>query len=61
MLGWAARLLADRQWFIQKAIGWWLRSLSKTSPERVRAFLAEHGGAVRGVALREAMKHMPEA
>jgi 3-methyladenine DNA glycosylase AlkD len=25
MLGWAARLAEDREWFIQKAIGWWLR------------------------------------
>ena len=60
MLGWAERLLSDREWFIQKAIGWWLRSLSKTSPERVRAFLGAQGGAVRGVARREATKHLGE-
>jgi len=58
MLGWASALLTDREWFIQKAIGWWLRSLSKTSPERVRTFLAEHGDAVRGVARREATKYL---
>jgi len=57
-LGWAARLLRDREWFIQKAIGWQLRSLSKTSPERVRAFLRAHEGAVKGVALREATKYL---
>ena len=54
MLGWAARLLKDREWFIQKAIGWQLRALSKSSPERVRAFLRAHESAVKGVALREA-------
>jgi 3-methyladenine DNA glycosylase AlkD len=60
MLGWATRLLTDREWFIQKAIGWWLRSLSKSSPERVRAFLAEHGEAVRGVARREATRRLEQ-
>ena len=58
MLGWAARLLEDREWFIQKAIGWWLRSLSKTSPERVKAFLSAHDGAAKGVARREATKYL---
>ncbi|MBV9287212.1 MAG: DNA alkylation repair protein [Hyphomicrobiales bacterium] len=58
MLGWASTLLKDREWFIQKAIGWWLRSLSKTAPERVRRFLAEHGDEVKGVARREAMKYL---
>ena len=27
--------VADRDWFIQKAIGWWLRSLSAHDPDRV--------------------------
>jgi 3-methyladenine DNA glycosylase AlkD len=60
MLGWASRLIVDREWFIQKAIGWWLRSLSKTSPERVRVFLETHGQAVKGVARREAKKYLDE-
>ena len=58
MLGWAARLADDPEWFIQKAIGWWLRELSKRDPERVRRFLAENGGALRGVAKREAGKYL---
>ena len=29
MLIWAARLADRREWFIQKAVGWWLRELSK--------------------------------
>ena len=57
-LAWAARLAEDRQWFIQKAIGWWLRELSKRDPERVRRFLADHGGALTDVARREATKYL---
>jgi 3-methyladenine DNA glycosylase AlkD len=58
MLGWAAQLAEDREWFIQKAIGWWLRELSKRDPKRVRRFLNEHGGKLRGVAKREATKYL---
>jgi 3-methyladenine DNA glycosylase AlkD len=58
MLAWAARRADDREWFIQKAIGWWLRDLSKRDPERVRRFLADHGSRLRGVARREAGKHL---
>ena len=60
MLAWAARLTTDREWFIQKAIGWWLRELSKRDPERVRRFLADHGAALGGVARREAIKYLDE-
>ena len=58
MLRWAARLADDRQWFIQKAIGWWLRELSKRDPKRVRRFLTNHGGNLTGVARREATKYL---
>ena len=58
MLGWAARLKGDPEWFIQKAIGWWLRELSKRDPARVRRFLVEHGSALKGVAKREAEKYL---
>jgi 3-methyladenine DNA glycosylase AlkD len=60
MLGWAARLAEDRQWFIQKAVGWWLRELSKRDPKRVRRFLKEHGPKLTGVARREAAKYLKE-
>ena len=58
MLGWAARLASDRQWFIQKAIGWWLRELSKRDPARVRRFLDEQGAPLMAVARREATKYL---
>lgn len=61
ILGWAASYVPDREWFIQKAVGWWLRDLSKHDPDRVRAFLAEHGAAMKPFAVREASKHLQRA
>ena len=58
MLGWAGRLSADPEWFIQKAIGWWLRELSKRDPARVRRFLDQYGGAMKSFARREAGKYL---
>jgi 3-methyladenine DNA glycosylase AlkD len=58
MLGWAARLRADREWFIQKAIGWWLRELSKRDAPRARRFLEGPGRELKGVARREAEKRL---
>ena len=58
MLGWAARLADDRQWFIRKAIGWRLRELSKRDSRRARRFLTEHGGKLTAVARREAIKYL---
>ncbi len=58
VLGWAAAYVADRDWFIQKAIGWWLRDLSKHDADRVRQFLAEHGAAMKGFARKEATKYL---
>lgn len=58
MLGWAVQLSTDPAWFIQKAIGWWLRSLSKKNPARVRQFLADHGAVLKSVARREATKYL---
>ncbi len=58
VLGWAAGYVPDRDWFIQKAVGWWLRDLSKRDPERVRAFLAEHGAAMKPFARREASRYL---
>ncbi|MFV0385252.1 DNA alkylation repair protein [Paracoccus sp. (in: a-proteobacteria)] len=54
ILGWAAGMVDDREWFIQKAIAWWLRDLSKRDAPRVRAFLTEYGPRLRPFARREA-------
>lgn len=59
ILGWAAGYVPDRDWFIQKAIAWWLRELSKHDPDRVRSFLDAHGAAMKPFARREAGKYLP--
>ena len=56
ILGWAAGMADDREWFIQKAIAWWLRDLSKRDAPRVRAFLMEHGARLKPFARREAAR-----
>ncbi|MEM7546337.1 MAG: DNA alkylation repair protein [Pseudomonadota bacterium] len=58
ILGWAAGYVPDHEWFIQKAVAWWLRSLSKRDPERVRAFLAEYGNGMKAFARKEAEKYL---
>ncbi|MEX0305970.1 MAG: DNA alkylation repair protein [Ruegeria sp.] len=59
ILGWAALYVPDRDWFIQKAIAWWLRELSKHDPNRVEDFLDQHGAAMKPFARREAGKYLP--
>lgn len=54
ILGWAAGYVPDRDWFIQKAIAWWLRELSKHDAARVDAFLSKHGNAMKPFARKEA-------
>ena len=58
ILGWAASMVPDREWFIQKAIAWWLRELSKHDAERTRAFIATHGEQMKPFAAKEAMRHL---
>ena len=59
ILGWAAGYATDHTWFIQKTVAWWLRDLSKHDPERVRAFLAQHGETLKPFARKEAAKYLP--
>jgi len=56
VLSWAATLVTDHDWFIQKAIAWWLRELSKHDVPRVSAFLATHGDAMKPFAVKEASR-----
>ncbi|WP_170364511.1 DNA alkylation repair protein [Ruegeria arenilitoris] len=60
ILGWAAKYVPDRDWFIQKAVAWWLRDLSKHDPNRVRAFLATYGDAMKPFARKEAGKYLKD-
>ncbi|MDB4559009.1 DNA alkylation repair protein [Amylibacter sp.] len=56
ILGWAAGYVADPEWFIQKSVSWWLRSLSRHDPERVQKFLDEHGKNMKPFARKDAAK-----
>jgi 3-methyladenine DNA glycosylase AlkD len=58
VLSWAAVYVPDRDWFIQKAIAWWLRDLSKHDPALARAFLADHGAQLKPFARKEAGKYL---
>ncbi len=58
ILGWAAGYVGDHNWFIQKSVGWWLRSLSKHDPARVEAFVAEYGERMKPFAAREALRNI---
>lgn len=60
VLGWAAQLADSPDWFIQKAVAWWLRDLSVRDPARVRAFLADHGPAMAPFARREAARRIQD-
>lgn len=56
ILGWAEAYVADHDWFIQKSVSWWLRSLSRHDPDRVRRFLETHGGAMKPFARKDAAR-----
>ena len=60
VLGWAASYVPDRDWFIQKAIGWWLRDLSKHDAARTAQFLDEHGAGMKAFARKEAALYLPK-
>jgi 3-methyladenine DNA glycosylase AlkD len=51
--------LADREFFIRKAIGWALREYAKTDPAWVRQFAAAHGAALSPLSRREALRNLP--
>ena len=61
VLSWCETLADDRDWFIQKAVAWWLRDLSKHDPAATRAFLDQHGARLKPWARTEAARHLSEA
>ena len=58
-LGWAADYVADRDWFIQKAVAWWVRDLSKHDAGRARAFVEGPGAGLKSFARKEAGRFLP--
>lgn len=59
VLHWAGTLATDPEWFIQKAIAWWLRDLSKHDPDAVRAWLDAYGDRLKPFARKEAARLLP--
>jgi 3-methyladenine DNA glycosylase AlkD len=50
--------LADREFFIRKAIGWALRQYAWTNPDAVRSYVRAHAARLSPLSLREATKHL---
>lgn len=59
--GYADAMLAEREFFIRKAIGWVLRETAKRQPQLVTDWLAPRLHRVSGLTLREAVKWLPPA
>jgi 3-methyladenine DNA glycosylase AlkD len=54
----ATAMIAEKEFFIRKAIGWVLREVSKHRPEPVYEFLQQQIDRVSGVTLREGAKYL---
>jgi len=55
----AASMLAEKEFFIRKAIGWVLREVSKRDPQWVADWTARHATVISGVTFREAVRRLP--
>jgi 3-methyladenine DNA glycosylase AlkD len=55
----AEPMLAEKEFFIRKAIGWILREASKKQPERVHRFLFQHRNQMSGLTFREGSRRLP--
>ncbi len=52
-------LLAEREFFIRKAIGWVLREISRRDPVWVAGWTQDHLSQMSGVTFREAVRRLP--
>jgi 3-methyladenine DNA glycosylase AlkD len=57
----AEPMLAEREFFIRKAIGWVLREISKHDPAWAASWTARHLPEMSGVTFREAVRRLPAA
>ena len=57
----ATPMLAEKEFFIRKAIGWVLRETAKKDPAYVAAWTQAHLDQMSGVTFREAMRRLPAA
>jgi 3-methyladenine DNA glycosylase AlkD len=51
--------LYEKEFFIRKAIGWGLRELSKTKPEKVFEFILQNKQNMSGLTFREGSRRLP--
>jgi 3-methyladenine DNA glycosylase AlkD len=58
VLGWCAALADDPDAFIQKAVAWWVRDLSKHDANAAQDFLDQHGQRLKPFARKEAARHL---
>lgn len=58
VLEWAASYVNDHDWFIQKSISWWLRSLSTHDPDRVVKFMDRYGEGMKPFARKDATRKL---
>jgi 3-methyladenine DNA glycosylase AlkD len=59
LLRYADGMLAEREFFIRKAIGWVLREISKKRPEMTADYLAALLDHVAALTLRERSRRLP--
>jgi len=57
----ATPMLAEKEFFVRKAIGWVLRETAKKDPAYVAAWTRGHLGQLSGVTFREAVRRLPAA
>jgi ribosomal 50S subunit-recycling heat shock protein len=50
--------IAEKEFFIRKAIGWSLREYAKTDPNAVADFINAHREELSGLSFREGSKHI---
>ena len=55
----AVPMMAEKEFFIGKAIGWVLRDASRKQPEMVRAFAEKYSNQLSALSLREATRTLP--
>ena len=55
----ATPMLAEKEFFIRKAIGWVLREAAKKDPAYVAAWTRDHLDQMSGVTFREAVRRLP--
>jgi 3-methyladenine DNA glycosylase AlkD len=55
----ADAMLAEKEFFLRKALGWVLREISRADPGWVTAWTEARLATVSGVTFREAVRHLP--